>query len=63
MGISEDLTTLDEELILTIGNRIYTIARIKDSRTNEKLKPKEALKRGQLDLTRILYNNLIQIQH
>lgn len=58
IGISEDLTTLDEELILIIGNKTYTIAWVKDSRTNEKLKPREALKRGLLNLTRILYNKL-----
>ncbi|CAF0712705.1 unnamed protein product [Brachionus calyciflorus] len=56
IGASDDLTNIEEELTLEISNTLYRIAWVKDSRTGEKFKPREALRRGLLDLTNYLYN-------
>lgn len=56
IGASDDLTNIEEELTLEIENIIYRICWVKDSRTGEKYKPREALRRGLLDLTNYFYN-------
>ncbi len=56
IGASDDLSNLEEELQLEIDGCIYKIAWIKDSRTGEKYKPRDALRHGLLDLTHYLYN-------
>lgn len=55
IGASDDLTNIDEELHLDINKTIYKIAWVKDSRSKEKLKPREALRRGLLDLNNNFY--------
>jgi hypothetical protein len=66
IGASEDLSDLDEELILKLDNHVYKIAWVKDTRTGERVKPREALRRALLDLTRNTYkkhdtNDLLSI--
>ena len=56
IGASDDLTDIDEELILEIDSITYKIAWVKDSKSKEKLKPRIALKRGLLDLVNYFYN-------
>lgn len=56
IGASDDLTNIDEELILEIDSVTYKIAWVKDSISKEKLKPRIALKRGLLNLASNLYN-------
>jgi hypothetical protein len=56
IGASDDLSNKDEELHLKINERMYRIAWIKDSRTREKFKPRQALRRGLLNLRNYLYN-------
>jgi hypothetical protein len=56
IGASDDLTDIDEELILEIDSVTYKIAWVKDSISKEKLKPRLALKRGLLDLANFFYN-------
>jgi len=55
IGASDDLTNIDEELHLEINKVVYKIAWVKDSRSKEKLKPREALRRGLLDLNNNFY--------
>jgi len=56
IGASDDLSDIDEELVLEIDSVTYKIAWIKDSISKEKLKPRIALKRGLLDLANYFYN-------
>ena len=56
IGASDDLTDIDEELILEIDSITYKIAWVKDSMSKERLKPRIALKRGLLNLASNFYN-------
>ena len=55
IGASEDLSDVNEELLLSLEFHSYKIAWVKDTRTGDRVKPKEALRRGLLDLTRNTY--------
>lgn len=61
IGASDDLTSIEEELVLEIEGVKYKIAWIKDSRSGEKYKPRDALRHGLLDLTNYLYNKVTKI--
>ena len=57
IGASDDLSNVDEELELKVSDgQTFRIAWIKDSRTKEKYKPRQALRRGLLNLRNFLYN-------
>ncbi|RNA44605.1 microtubule-actin cross-linking factor isoforms 1 2 3 5-like [Brachionus plicatilis] len=56
IGASDDLTNIEQELTLSMESGEYRICWVKDSRTGEKHKPREALRRGLLDLTNYFYN-------
>ena len=56
IGASDDLTNIEQELTLNVDNRQCSICWVKDSRTGEKHRPREALRRGLLDLTNFFYN-------
>lgn len=58
IGASDDLTSIEEELVLEIEGVKYKIAWVKDSRSGEKYKPRDALRHGLLDLTNYLYNKV-----
>ena len=55
IGASEDLSDVDEELVFSFEGHTYTISWVKDTRTSERVKPREALRRGLLDLTSKTY--------
>lgn len=56
IGASDDLSNIEEELTLEIENVKYKIAWVRDSRSGEKYKPRDALRHGLLDLTHYFYN-------
>lgn len=56
IGASDDLSNIDEELTLCVNGITYKIAWVKDSRTKEKYKPRQALRRGLFNLRNFLYN-------
>jgi hypothetical protein len=55
IGASVDLSNIDEELVITIDGHTYKIVWVKDTRTGEKVKPREALRRCLLDLRHSTY--------
>jgi hypothetical protein len=59
IGASDDLTSIEEELVLELDGCRYKIAWVKDSRTGEKFKPRDALRHGLLDLTNYFYNKVL----
>ena len=56
IGASDDLSSIEEELTLEVGGVVYKIAWVKDSRSGEKYKPRDALRHGLLDLSNYYYN-------
>ena len=57
IGASDDLSNVDEELTLELdGGVTYKICWVRDSRSGEKYKPRDALRHGLLDLTNYYYN-------
>ena len=56
IGASDDLTDVDEELVIESNGYTYKIAWVKDSRTREKLRPRDALRRGLLNMNNLFYN-------
>lgn len=58
IGASDDLTSIEEELVLEIDGVKYKIAWVKDSRSGEKYKPRDAIRHGLLDLTNYFYNKV-----